>query len=47
MHIFLYNKYHSVLSEKEVLLEIKRCFEDTLESINTSYSYIKNKSLTK
>lgn len=42
LHIFLYNKYHSVLSEKDVLLEIKRCFEDTLESINTSYSYIKN-----
>ncbi len=42
LHIFLDNKYHSVLSEKEVLLEIKRCFEDTLESINTSYSYIKN-----
>lgn len=29
-------------SKEDRILEIKRCYEDTLESINTSYSYIKN-----
>jgi len=42
LNLLLRKKYYKVLSEKDIISEINRCYEDTLESINTSYSYIKN-----
>ncbi len=42
LNLLLREKYYKVLSEKDIISEINRCYEDTLESINTSYSYIKN-----
>lgn len=41
-NLFLSKKYYGSLTKEEIVLEINRCYEDTLESINTSYSYIKN-----
>lgn len=35
-------KYYGTKKREERILEIKRYYEDTIDSINTSYSYIKN-----
>lgn len=38
----LIHNFYGRKTKEERILEIKRCYEDTLEYINTSYSYIKN-----
>ncbi|WP_282166374.1 hypothetical protein [Shewanella japonica] len=38
----LMKRFYGDKTKDERILEIKRCYEDTLESINTSYSYIKH-----
>ena len=38
----LMERFYGDKTKNERILEIKRCYEDTLESINTSYSYIKH-----
>lgn len=42
LNLMLTKNYFGTKTKEDRILEIKRCYEDTLESINTSYSYIKN-----
>jgi nucleoside-triphosphatase THEP1 len=42
LNLMLSKNYFGTKTKEDRVLEIKRCYEDTLESINTSYSYIKN-----
>lgn len=42
LNLLIAQRYYNFLKEDEITKEINRCYEDTLESINTSYSYIKN-----
>ena len=42
LNMLLTQKFYGNKNEQDRILEIKRCYEDTLESINTSYSYIKH-----
>jgi hypothetical protein len=42
LNLLIAQRYYDFLKEDEITKEINRCYEDTLESINTSYSYIKN-----
>jgi len=42
LNLVISKRYYGNASRDDRILEIKRCYEDTLESINTSYSYIKN-----
>ncbi len=42
LNMLLTFNFYGNKTKSERIQEIKRCYEDTLESINTSYSYIKN-----
>jgi len=42
LNLLIGKRYYDFLTYEEITKEINRCYEDTLESINTSYSYIKN-----
>jgi len=42
INAMIQKRYYGNSNKENRILEIKRCYEDTLESINTSYSYIKN-----
>lgn len=42
LKVLISKRFYGGKTKQERIHEIKRCYEDTLESINTSYSYIKN-----